>query len=52
MAPHHGGNRRGVALVVVLGLLLVLGVLAGDMARSVRLEAHTIASLRARTVGR
>jgi type II secretory pathway component PulK len=45
-------DRRGVALVIVLGLLMILGVLAGDIARVVRLEAHTVASLRARTVGR
>jgi type II secretory pathway component PulK len=30
----------------------VLGALAGEIARGVRLEAHTVASLRARTVGR
>ena len=45
-------TRRGVALVVVLGLLIVLGALAAEVARAVRLEAHTVASLRARTVGR
>ena len=45
-------NRKGVALVIVLGLLIVLGTLAGEIARAVRLEAHTVASLRARTVGR
>lgn len=45
-------QRRGIALVVVLGLLLVLGTLAAEIARAVRLEAHTVASLRARTVGR
>jgi type II secretory pathway component PulK len=48
----RGGRRKGVALVIVLGLLIVLGMLAGEIARAVRLEAHTVASLRARTVGR
>jgi type II secretory pathway component PulK len=51
MATRIGG-RRGVALVIVLGLLIVLGTLAGEIVRAVRLETHTIASLRARTVGR
>jgi type II secretory pathway component PulK len=45
-------QRRGIALIVVLGLLMVLGTLAAEIARAVRLEAHTVASLRARTVGR
>ena len=45
-------TREGIALVIVLGLLIVLGTLAGEVARAVRLEAHTVASLRARTVGR
>ena len=44
--------RRGVALVVVLGLLVALGALTAEIARAVRLEAHTVASLRARTVAR
>ena len=47
-----GRTRKGVALIIVLGLLIVLGTLAGEVARAVRLEAHTVASLRARTVGR
>ena len=45
-------GRRGIALIIVLGLLLALGALAAEVARAVRLEAHTVASLRARTVGR
>jgi general secretion pathway protein K len=45
-------RRRGVALVVVLGLLVVLGALAAEVARAVRLEAHSVAALRARTVAR
>jgi general secretion pathway protein K len=47
-----GRARAGVALVIVLGLLIVLGALAGEVARAVRLEANTVASLRARTVAR
>jgi general secretion pathway protein K len=47
-----GRARTGVALVIVLGLLIVLGALAGEVARAVRLEANTVASLRARTVAR
>jgi general secretion pathway protein K len=47
-----GRTRKGIALVIVLGLLIVLATLAGDVARAVRLETHTLASLRARTVGR
>ncbi|HEX6105868.1 MAG TPA: type II secretion system protein GspK [Gemmatimonadales bacterium] len=47
-----GRTRSGVALVIVLGLLIVLGTVAGEVVRAVRLEAHTVASLRARTVGR
>jgi general secretion pathway protein K len=38
--------------VVVLGLLIVLGVLASEVARAVQLEARSVASLRARTVAR
>jgi general secretion pathway protein K len=45
-------TRRGIALVIVLGLLIVLGTLAGEIARAVRLETQTVASLRARTIGR
>ena len=46
------GGRKGIALVVVLALLVVMGTLAAEMARAVRHEARTVASLRARTVGR
>ena len=51
-ARQVSGRRKGIALVIVLGLLIVLGTLAGEIARAVRLEALTVASLRARTVGR
>lgn len=44
--------RRGIALVIVLGLLMVLGMLTGEIVRAVRLETSVVASLRARTIGR
>ena len=46
------GDRRGVALAVVLAMLVTLGVIAAGMGRAVRLEADTVATLRARTVAR
>lgn len=45
-------DRRGVALVVVLAVLVALGAIAAEMARAVRLEAHTVATLHALTVAR
>ena len=45
-------DRRGVALVVVLALLVALGLTAGVVARAVRLESNTVETLRARTVAR
>jgi type II secretory pathway component PulK len=45
-------DRRGVALLLVLGLLIVLGGIATDMARAARLDAGIVESLRARTVAR
>jgi type II secretory pathway component PulK len=45
-------NRRGVALILVLGLLLILGGIATDIGRAARLDASIVESLRARTVAR
>ena len=45
-------NRRGVALILVLGLLLVLGGIATDIGRAARLDASIVVSMRARTVAR
>jgi type II secretory pathway component PulK len=45
-------DRRGVALIFVLGLLVLLGVIATEVGRTARLEANMVASLRARTVAR
>ncbi len=45
-------RRRGVALILVLGLLLILGGIATDVERTARLEAKTVEVLRARTVAR
>jgi type II secretory pathway component PulK len=45
-------NRRGVALILVLGLLLVLGGIATDVWRAARLDAGIVESMRARTVAR
>jgi len=45
-------RRRGVALILVLGLLLILGGIATDVERTARLEAKTVEALRARTVAR
>lgn len=45
-------NRRGVALILVLGLLLILGGIATDIGRAARLDAGIVESLRARTVAR
>jgi len=45
-------NRRGVALILVLGLLLILGGVATDVGRAARLDASIVENLRARTVAR
>jgi type II secretory pathway component PulK len=45
-------SRRGVALILVLGLLLVLGGIATDIGRAARLDGAIVESLRARTVAR
>ena len=45
-------SRHGVALILVLGLLLILGGIATDIGRAARLEAGTVEALRARTVAR
>jgi type II secretory pathway component PulK len=44
--------RRGVALIVVLCLLIVLGALATDVVRATRLEAGIVENIRSRTVAR
>lgn len=46
------GGERGVALIFVLALLIVLGTIVTEVARSVRSEAAILASLRARAVAR
>jgi type II secretory pathway component PulK len=48
----RNSRRRGVALILVLGLLLILGGVATDIWRSARLDAGIVESLRARTVAR
>jgi type II secretory pathway component PulK len=45
-------DRRGVALIFVLCLLVVLGVIAADVGRATRLEASIVESVRSRTVAR
>jgi len=45
-------SRRGVALILVLGLLLILGGIATDIGRAARLDAGIVESMRARTVAR
>ena len=47
-----GGDRRGVALIFVLWLLVLLGAIVAEVASQARLEAEILASLRARTVAR
>jgi type II secretory pathway component PulK len=46
------GNRRGVALLVVLLLLVVLGVVTAEVGGAARLEGNLVVTLRARTVAR
>jgi DNA uptake protein ComE-like DNA-binding protein len=45
-------NERGMALVFVLSLLVTLGLVAAEVARSARSEAALVAGVRARSVGR
>jgi general secretion pathway protein K len=45
-------DRRGVALIFVLYLLITLGVIVAEVARGVRAEAAAVAAVRARSVGR
>ena len=45
-------NRRGVALLVVLLLLAVLGVVAAEVGEAARLEGNLVVTLRSRTVAR
>jgi type II secretory pathway component PulK len=45
-------DERGMALVFVLSLLVTLGVVAAEVARSARSEAALVAGVRARSVGR
>jgi general secretion pathway protein K len=46
------GDRRGVALLVVLLLLVVLGIVAAEVGGAARLEGNLVVTLRARTVAR
>jgi general secretion pathway protein K len=46
------GDRRGVALIFVLWLLVLLGVIVAEVVSQARLEAELLSSLRSRTVGR
>ena len=45
-------DRRGVALVIVLALLVGMGAIAVELSGAVRQEANTVATVRARTVAR
>ena len=45
-------NRRGVALLLVLSLLVVLGVVAFDVAARARAESNMLTDLKARAAGR
>lgn len=45
-------DERGMALVFVLSLLVTLGLVAAEVARSARAEAALVAGVRARSVGR
>jgi general secretion pathway protein K len=46
-----GKDRRGVALIFVLWLLVLLGVAAAEVATRARSEAEMVSSLRSRAVG-
>lgn len=45
-------NRRGVALIVVLSLLVVLGLVAFDVAARARAEGNMLTDVKARAAGR
>jgi general secretion pathway protein K len=45
-------DRRGMALIVVLCVLAVLGAITADVARATRLEVALVESVRSRTVAR
>jgi hypothetical protein len=45
-------DRRGVALLLVLSLLVVLGLVAFDVAERARAESNMLMDLKARTAGR
>jgi type II secretory pathway component PulK len=45
-------GERGSALIFVLYLLIILGVIAAEVARGARAEAGVVAGMRARSVGR
>lgn len=45
-------NRRGVALILVLSLLVMLGLVAFDVASRARAESNMLIELKARTAGR
>lgn len=47
-----GSDRRGVALMLVLWLIVVLGALAAGVGASMRSEARVVANVRARSVAR
>jgi general secretion pathway protein K len=46
------GDRRGVALIFVLWLLVLLGVIVAEVVSQARMEARILSSLRSRTVAR
>lgn len=45
-------DRRGVALILVLCLLVTLGAIAAQLGRAARLEVGIVRNIRSRTVGR
>ena len=46
------GDRRGVALIFVLWLLVLLGAIVAEVASQARSEAEILSSLRSRTIAR
>jgi general secretion pathway protein K len=46
------GRRRGVALVLVLWLVIVLGAIAAEVAATARTETNIVLNIRARTAAR
>ena len=46
------GDRRGVALIFVLWLLVLLGAIVAEVVSQARMEAEILSSLRSRTVAR